>query len=143
MAFTERRCRICGCTELQACPGGCSWIDKDLCSSCAAAAGVGAESAMAVVVRQRLIIAGSTIKLSRTEAVVMQVLVAAPDRLIDIDTLHAAMYPGSKPPSRESNVLQVLVSRVRRKLAAAGHKHAIETIRLRGYRFVMPQGGVA
>ena len=64
-------------------------------------------------------------------------------RPLPVDALHAAMYPGSKPPSRESNVLQVLVSRVRRKLAAAGHKHAIETIRLRGYRFVMPQGGAA
>lgn len=143
MAATERRCRVCSCTELQACPGGCSWVGTDLCSSCATAAGPSADSTMAVVVRQRLQIAGSTIKLSRTEAVVMQVLVAAPDRLVEIDALHAAMYPSSKPPSRESNVLQVLVSRVRRKLAAAGHKHAIETIRLRGYRFVMPQGGAA
>ncbi|HGM6050898.1 TPA: helix-turn-helix domain-containing protein [Stenotrophomonas maltophilia] len=141
MAATERRCRVCSCTDLQACPGGCSWVGADLCSSCATAAGAGAEGTMAVVVRQRLLIAGSSIKLSRTEAVVMQVLVAAPDRLVEIDALHAAMYPGSKPPSRESNVLQVLVSRVRRKLAAAGHRHAIETIRLRGYRFVMPQGG--
>lgn len=141
MAATERRCRVCGCTELQACPGGCSWAGADLCSSCAAAAGPDAASAMAAVVRQRLLIAGSSIKLSRTEAVVMQVLVAAPDRLVEVDALHAAMYPGSKPPSRESNVLQVLVSRLRRKLAAAGHNHAIETIRLRGYRFVMPQGG--
>ncbi|TGW16874.1 helix-turn-helix domain-containing protein [Stenotrophomonas maltophilia] len=139
MAFTERRCRICGCTELQACRGGCSWIDKDLCSSC----GEAASHTAPVIMGQRLLIAGSSIKLSRTEAVVMQVLVAAPDRLVDVDALHAAMYPDSKPPSRESNVLQVLVSRVRRKLAAAGHKHAIETIRLRGYRFVMPQGGAA
>lgn len=143
MAATERRCRVCSCTDLQACPGGCSWVGPDLCSSCATAAGAGAEGTMAVVARQRLLIAGSSIKLSRTEAVVMQVLVGAPDRLVEVETLHAAMYPGSKPPSRESNVLQVLVSRVRRKLAAAGHKHAIETIRLRGYRFVMPQGGAA
>lgn len=143
MAATERRCRVCGCTEQQACPGGCSWAGADLCSSCAAAAGPGAEDTMAVVVRQRLLIAGSSIKLSRTEAVVMQALVAAPDRLVEIEALHTAMYPGSKPPSRESNVLQVLVSRLRRKLTAAGHKHAIETIRLRGYRFVMPQGGAA
>ena len=142
MATTERRCRICGCTELQACPGGCSWVGADLCSSCAAAAGPAADSTMAVVVKQRLLIAGSTIKLSRTEVVVMRVLVASPDRLVELPTLHAAMYPGELP-SRESNVLQVLVSRVRRKLAAAGHKHAIETIRLRGYRFVMPQGGAA
>lgn len=100
MAATERRCRVCSCTDLQACPGGCSWVGADLCSSCATAAGPSADNTMAVVVRQRLMIAGSTIKLSRTEAVVMQVLVAAPDRLIDIDTLHTAMYPGSKPPSR-------------------------------------------
>lgn len=30
-----RACRICGCTDLNACPGGCSWVGKDLCSSCA------------------------------------------------------------------------------------------------------------
>ncbi|ENE2730594.1 TPA: helix-turn-helix domain-containing protein [Stenotrophomonas maltophilia] len=143
MAATERRCRVCSCTDMQACPGGCSWAGPDLCSSCATAAGAGAEGTMAVVAHQRLLIAGSSIKLSRTEAVVMKVLVGAPDRLVEVDALHAAMYPNSKPPSRESNVLQVLVSRVRRKLAAAGHKHAIETIRLRGYRFVMPQGSAA
>lgn len=143
MAATERHCRVCSCTDLQACPGGCSWAGPDLCSSCAAAAGAAADSTMAVVARQRLLIAGNSIKLSRTEAVVMQALVAAADRLVEIDALHAAMYPDSKPPSRESNVLQVLVSRLRRKLATAGHKHAIETIRLRGYRFVMPQAGAA
>lgn len=34
------RCRKCGCTEDQACPGGCSWVEDpedlgDLCSACA------------------------------------------------------------------------------------------------------------
>lgn len=29
-----RRCRICSCTDLQACEGGCWWIESDLCSSC-------------------------------------------------------------------------------------------------------------
>ena len=33
------RCRLCGCTDHQACPGGCSWVEdpaelSDLCSSC-------------------------------------------------------------------------------------------------------------
>lgn len=28
------RCRMCGCTEVRACPGGCSWVSWDLCSSC-------------------------------------------------------------------------------------------------------------
>lgn len=30
-------CRVCGCIEQRACPGGCWWTDKDktLCSACA------------------------------------------------------------------------------------------------------------
>jgi hypothetical protein len=28
------RCRVCGCTQNNACEGGCSWIEWDLCSSC-------------------------------------------------------------------------------------------------------------
>lgn len=28
-------CRVCGCSEYNACEGGCSWIDKNLCSACA------------------------------------------------------------------------------------------------------------
>lgn len=28
-------CRICGCTAIAACPGGCHWIEPDLCSRCA------------------------------------------------------------------------------------------------------------
>lgn len=30
----ERSCRGCGCTWTNACPGGCWWIETDLCSSC-------------------------------------------------------------------------------------------------------------
>ncbi len=30
----NRRCRMCGCTELNACEGGCSWVEADLCSAC-------------------------------------------------------------------------------------------------------------
>lgn len=32
------RCRVCGCTEIDACPVGCSWVEADLCSVCATAA---------------------------------------------------------------------------------------------------------
>lgn len=31
----DRKCRVCGCTPDQACPGGCFWVEEDLCSSCA------------------------------------------------------------------------------------------------------------
>jgi len=27
-------CRVCGCSQEDACEGGCSWVEKDLCSSC-------------------------------------------------------------------------------------------------------------
>lgn len=30
------RCRICGCTDLEGCPDGCAWSDREhtLCSIC-------------------------------------------------------------------------------------------------------------
>lgn len=30
----QQTCRICGCTEARACPGGCHWVEPGLCSSC-------------------------------------------------------------------------------------------------------------
>jgi hypothetical protein len=30
----KRACRVCGCTDDRACPGGCTWIATDLCSRC-------------------------------------------------------------------------------------------------------------
>jgi hypothetical protein len=28
------KCRICGCTDTQACRGGCSWAAPEICSQC-------------------------------------------------------------------------------------------------------------
>lgn len=36
-----RRCRVCRCTDEHACPGGCWWVEWDLCSSCIDHAGKG------------------------------------------------------------------------------------------------------
>lgn len=33
-AAQEGTCRICGCTDEEACPGGCTWVEPDLCSEC-------------------------------------------------------------------------------------------------------------
>jgi hypothetical protein len=33
--FDPRECRECGCTDERACPGGCYWVEDDLCSACA------------------------------------------------------------------------------------------------------------
>jgi hypothetical protein len=30
-----RFCRRCGCSDLDPCQGGCSWVAPDLCSACA------------------------------------------------------------------------------------------------------------
>ncbi len=30
-----RMCAVCGCTDAEACEGGCSWVEEDLCSRCA------------------------------------------------------------------------------------------------------------
>lgn len=39
----EQVCRVCGCTEDNACPGGCRWVENDLCSNpeCLLSAGYG------------------------------------------------------------------------------------------------------
>jgi hypothetical protein len=28
------RCRRCGCSEFLPCPGGCAWVERDLCNRC-------------------------------------------------------------------------------------------------------------
>lgn len=34
--MAKRTCRACGCTDARACqPGGCYWVEWDLCSACA------------------------------------------------------------------------------------------------------------
>jgi hypothetical protein len=30
----EPSCRVCGCTQSQACAGGCIWAEPNLCSRC-------------------------------------------------------------------------------------------------------------
>lgn len=35
----ECTCRVCGCTDDRACPGGCYWVEEDLCSECAGKGG--------------------------------------------------------------------------------------------------------
>lgn len=32
--YSLKKCRVCGYTDDKACPGGCCWIEKDLCSRC-------------------------------------------------------------------------------------------------------------
>lgn len=34
VSIDERACKHCGCTEFNACPGGCAWVSADECSEC-------------------------------------------------------------------------------------------------------------
>ncbi len=34
MIFDEDKCQICGCTDDNACEGGCYWVAEHLCSNC-------------------------------------------------------------------------------------------------------------
>lgn len=39
----KQACRVCGCTDDNPCPEGCSWVEPDLCSTCADKAKAAAE----------------------------------------------------------------------------------------------------
>lgn len=34
LEMVEQTCRECGCTQNNACPNGCWWVEEDLCSDC-------------------------------------------------------------------------------------------------------------
>jgi hypothetical protein len=34
MLETGMKCMFCGCTDDNACPGGCSWVEPNVCSRC-------------------------------------------------------------------------------------------------------------
>ncbi len=34
IAVQASSCVFCGCTEFDACPGGCAWIEIAVCSAC-------------------------------------------------------------------------------------------------------------
>lgn len=53
----EQVCRVCGCTQQNACPGGCSWVEEDLCSSCTDKA---AEMEHQPIRPERICLCGST-----------------------------------------------------------------------------------
>ena len=43
-ATNTRECKYCGCTWNNACPGGCFWVNDELCSSCAKILNDGADA---------------------------------------------------------------------------------------------------
>ena len=76
------------------------------------------------------------IKLSATERVLLQALDT--DRVVTVPELAAAT--SSTSAHTQSNVQQVQIGRIRRKLDAAGAALRIDTVHGRGYRLVRTGG---
>jgi DNA-binding response OmpR family regulator len=77
-------------------------------------------------------VAGSPIKLPRTEFLIFSRLVRTPDRIVTADDLWGYVWSGNKPLNTES--LHVYIYRLRAKLAAFGLQ--IETMVNVGYRLI-------
>ena len=75
------------------------------------------------------------LELTTFEYRVLEYLVRERARVVNKQELSDYLYPHDE--DRDSNVLEVLLGRLRRKLDPAGTLAPIETLRGRGYRFVL------
>lgn len=80
---------------------------------------------------------GTALDLTDPERRVLVALATKPDTVVSKAELAYALY-SDKARAAESNVVEVLISRVRKKLKAAGATGGVETVRSHGYRFTGP-----
>ena len=84
---------------------------------------------------QRLWVRGAPVELTAYEFRLLERLMAERGRVLSKRELSDYLYPHDE--DRDSNVLEVLVGRLRRKLDPDGSLVPIETLRGRGYRFAI------
>lgn len=84
--------------------------------------------------QQRVILDGDEVELTGFEYRLLEYLAQQQGRIVSKRELSDYLYPHDNDP--ESNVLTVLVGRLRKKLDPAGIRQPIETLRGRGYRLV-------
>ena len=84
---------------------------------------------------QQAQLAGAPVELTTFEYRVLEYLVRERARVVSKQELSDYLYPHED--DRDSNVLEVLIGRLRRKLDPAGTLAPIETLRGRGYRFTL------
>ena len=82
---------------------------------------------------QRVELAGEPVPLTAFEYRILEYLVLHADRVLSKSELAEHVY--DEDQDRDSNVIEVLVGRLRRKLDPDGSLRPIETLRGRGYRF--------
>ena len=78
---------------------------------------------------------GTELELTSYEYRLLEHLVRERRRVLSKDELAAHLYPHDE--ERDSNVIEVLIGRLRRKLDPDGSLQPVETLRGRGYRFVL------
>jgi two-component system, OmpR family, response regulator PhoP len=80
-------------------------------------------------------VADSAIELTSFEYRLLEHLMRERPRVLSKDELAAHLYPHDE--ERDSNVIEVLIARLRRKLDPDGSLQPLETLRGRGYRFTL------
>jgi len=84
---------------------------------------------------QRVYLNGAEIELTSFEYKVLNYLVIHPGELVSKTDLSEHIY--EEDADRDSNVIEVFIGRLRRKLDPDGTLNPIETLRGRGYRFTL------
>jgi two-component system, OmpR family, response regulator PhoP len=84
---------------------------------------------------QQVSLNGIEIELTSFEYRLLEHLARARGRVLSKDELAAHLYPHDE--ERDSNVIEVLIGRLRRKLDPEGTLQPVETLRGRGYRFTL------
>jgi two-component system response regulator PhoP len=87
---------------------------------------------------QKVWVEDRSLELTAYEYRLLEHLVANRERVLSKRELADHLYPHDE--DRDSNVLEVLVGRLRRKLDPGGDLAPIETLRGRGYRFKLGDG---
>jgi len=84
---------------------------------------------------QKVVVAGTEVELTSYEYKLLEHLARNRNRVLSKDELASHLYPHDE--ERDSNVIEVLIGRLRRKLDPDGALEPIETLRGRGYRFAL------
>ena len=89
---------------------------------------------------QRVFCHGREVELTTYEYKVLNYLVLHPDEIVTKTDLSEHIY--EEDADRDSNVIEVFIGRLRRKLDPDGELNPIETLRGRGYRLtLLPETG--
>jgi two-component system response regulator PhoP len=84
---------------------------------------------------QKLRLNGKSVELTTFEYRLIEYLMRNHNKVISKDNLNDYLYPHDE--DRDSNVMEVMIGRVRRKLDPDNKLKPIETLRGRGYRFTL------